>query len=97
MPCYGNRLGALAVPLCKMTRMGTSWRALPSGHLVALSRTQELLLDMGPVVEDLVLVCVQLKRIWVETAQTSQEARELVVRSRRQRLGLRLLPHADTA
>jgi hypothetical protein len=80
-----------------MTRMGASWRALPSGHLVALSRTQELLLDMGPVVEDLVLVCVQLKCISMEAAQTRQEARELMVRSRRQRLGLRLLQRADTA
>jgi hypothetical protein len=65
--------------------------------MVALSRTQELLLDMVPVVEDLVLVCAQLESIQLEAAQTRQEARELVVRSRRQRLGLRLLHRADTA
>lgn len=47
----------------KMTRMATSWHALPNGDLVALSRTQELLLDMVPVVEDLLLVCTQLKSI----------------------------------
>ena len=80
-----------------MTRMGASWRALPSGHLVALNRTQELLLDMLPVAEDLVVVSVQLKCIGMEAAQTRQEARELVVRSRRQRLGLRLLQRADMA
>lgn len=80
-----------------MTRMGASWRALPGGHLVALSRTQELLLDMVPVVEDLVLVCAQLKCIRVEAAQTRREAHELVVRSRRQRLGLRLVQRAETA
>jgi hypothetical protein len=77
--------------------MSASWQALPSGHLVALSRTQELLLDMEPVVEDLVLVCVQLKCIQREVSQTRLEARDLVVRSRRQRLGLRLLQRADTA
>jgi len=77
--------------------MGASWRALPNGDLVALSRTQELLLDMVPVVEDLALVCVQLKCLRMEAAQTRQEAHELVVRSRRQRLGLRLLQRAETA
>jgi len=80
-----------------MTRMGASWRALPSGHLVALSRTQELLLDIEPVVEDLAILCIQLKWIRKEVAQTRREARELVVRSRRQRLGLRLLQCTDTA
>jgi len=77
--------------------MGASWRALPSGHLVALSRTQELLLDMAPVVEDLVFVCHQLNDIQMQVSQTRDEAHELVVRSRRQRLGLHLLQRTDTA
>jgi len=76
--------------------MGTSWHALPGGHLVALSRTQELLLDMSPVVEDLVIACAQLKWTWIEIAHTRREARELVIRSRRQRLGLHLIQGADT-
>lgn len=76
-------------------RMSTSWRALPSGHVVALSRTQELLLDMVPVAEDLVSVCAELKCIRLEAVHTRHEAHELVVRSRRQRLGLRLVQRAD--
>ena len=76
--------------------MGTSWHALPGGHLVALSRTQELLLDMSPVVEDLLIACAQLKCTWIEIAQTRREACELVIRSRRQRLGLHLIQGADT-
>jgi len=79
-----------------MADMGTSWRALPGGHLVALSRTQELLLDMSPVVEDLLIACAQLKCTWIEIAQTRREARELVIRSRRQRLGLHLIQGTDT-
>ena len=80
-----------------MTRMAVSWRVLPSGHLVALSRTQELLLDMAPVVEDLVLAQAQLKCVQGEVSRTSDEAHELVIRSRRQRLGLRLLQRTDAA
>jgi hypothetical protein len=52
---------------------------------------------MAPVVEDLVLAQAQLKCVQGEVSRTSDEAHELVVRSRRQRLGLRLLQRTDAA
>ena len=78
-----------------MTHMSVSWRALPTGHLVALSRTQELLVEMVPLVEDALFLRAELKRIRIEAARARQEAHELVLRSRRQRLGLRLVQRAS--
>lgn len=80
-----------------MARMAASWRVLPSGHLVALSRTQELVLDMAPVAEDLALTCLQLNCLQRNISETTREAHELLVRSRRQRLGLRLLQREEPA
>ena len=51
---------------------------------------------MVPVVEDLVHACAQLECIKTKADQTRDQAHTLVVRSRRQRLGLRLLQRADT-
>lgn len=87
----------LAVSSRRMTHMAASWRVLPSGHPVALSRTQELLLDMAPVAEDLVVACLQLDHVRRELSHTAREAHELAVRSRRQRLKLRLLQREDPA
>lgn len=75
--------------------MHDCWEVLPSGQLVPLRRTQELLADTVPILEDLLAVCVELTCVRQEADATKRTAHELVVRSRRQRLGLRLLNRTD--
>jgi hypothetical protein len=76
--------------------MSSSWYLLPSGKLQKLTRTQDLLVELKPVVEDMAVACQQLRLATAACAQTRNEARRLIVRARRQRLGLRLLANGDS-
>ena len=76
--------------------MSTSWYVLPSGKLQALTRTQDLLVELVPVVEDLCDACEQLRYAMAESVQTRQEARRLIVRARRQRLALQVVTKGDS-
>jgi len=71
--------------------MSTSWYLLPNGKLQALTRTQDLLVELVPVVQDMSAACEQLRRAMAESVQIRQEARGLIVRARRQRLGLHIV------
>jgi hypothetical protein len=71
--------------------MSTSWYVLPTGRLMTLTTTQDLLVDLAPVVEDMSIACQQLQCVVAESIQTRDEARRLIIRSRRQRLGLELV------
>ena len=71
--------------------MSNSWYVLPNGKLVALTTTQELLVELRPVVEDMRVACQRLHCILVESVQGREEARRLLIRSRRQRLDLQLV------
>jgi hypothetical protein len=75
--------------------MATSWYVLPSGELRTLTRTQDLLVELVPVVEDLCAACEQLRCVIAESEQTRQEARRLIVRARRQRLALQVVTNRD--
>lgn len=68
-----------------------SWYLLPSGELTPLTTTQALLLDLAPVVEDTMAAYQDLKVALARARYTTTQARELIVRSRRQRLELRLI------
>lgn len=74
-----------------MSPRPSSWRVLPNGNVLPLTDTQDLLLDMVPVVEDMLDACDALGAMIAKSAQTRQEARDLIVRSRRQRLELHLI------
>ena len=71
--------------------MPNSWFLDPCGTLRPLTATQDLLIELVPVVEDMTDACQQLRVAIAECAPTRDEARRLVVRSRRQRLGLQLV------
>jgi hypothetical protein len=71
--------------------MSSSWYLLPSGQLAILTRTQDLLVDLMPVVEELAGACERLQSALAECGHTRDEAQRLIVRSRRQRLGLQLV------
>ena len=68
-----------------------SWQVLPEGRLVPLTTTQDLLCDMVPLVEDMVVLAQELRSTIAQCAKTRAETHALVVRSRRQRLGLGLV------
>jgi hypothetical protein len=76
--------------------MLSSWYLLPTGKLQKLTRTQDLLVELKPVVEDLIVAYQQLRLATAACARTRGEARSLIVRARRQRLGLRLLANGDS-
>ncbi len=76
--------------------MSSSWYLLPGGRLQKLTSTQDLLVELRALVEDAIVACEQLRLLTRACQQTQAEARCLIVRARRQRLGLRLLEHGDS-
>jgi len=76
--------------------MSSSWYLLPSGQLQKLSRTQDLLVELKPLVEDMAAACQLLRLTMAACGETRDEARRLIVRARRQRLGLLLLANGDS-
>jgi hypothetical protein len=72
-----------------MTAM--SWYLLPNGQLLPLTTTQDLLIDLVTVGEDMAAARERARRTAADCARTEDEAHRLLVRSRRQRLQLRLV------
>jgi hypothetical protein len=56
-----------------------------------LTTTEDLLVELVPVVEDMTVAYQQLRCAMAEAVQRRDEARRLLVRSRRQRLDLQLV------
>jgi hypothetical protein len=77
--------------------MSSSWYLLPNGKLLPLTTTQELLVELVPVIEDLAVAQQQLQSAIAQSAQARDEARRLIVRSRRQRLNLHVVPEDDAS
>jgi hypothetical protein len=73
-----------------------SWYLLPSGQLLPLTTTQDLLVELVPVVEDMAAARERVRSAVADCTQTGDEARRLIVRSRRQRLDLRLVATRDS-
>jgi hypothetical protein len=69
-----------------MGERASSWYRLPNGRYRRLTTTQDLLSEMLPAAEDLQDARDELARILRAVAKTRNEAQELLVRSRRQRL-----------
>jgi len=76
--------------------MSSAWYLLPSGKFLPLTTTQDLLVDLAPVVEDMTVACRQLQGAMTESIQTLAEARRLILRSRRQRLDLHVVTKDDS-
>ena len=79
----------------RRTPESPSWYVLSSGELLPLTTTQALLVDLAPMVEDMNAAYLDLKLAVAESVQMRNEARELIVGSRRQRLDLRLYKGAS--
>src|SRR5689334_4014328 len=71
---------AADVPL-EVTRL--CGRGLPSAKLQKLTRTQDLLVELKAVVEDMTVAFQQLRLATTVCAQTRDEARRSIVRARR--------------
>jgi len=76
--------------------MSSSWYLLPNGKLMPLTSTQDLLVELVPVVEDMTVAYQQLLNVLAESLQRRDETRRLLVRSRRQRLDLQLVTKDDS-
>jgi hypothetical protein len=76
--------------------MSSSWYLLPNGKLMPLTSTQDLLVELVPVVEDMTVAYQQLLSVVAESVQRLDETRRLLVRSRRQRLDLQLVTKDDS-
>jgi len=76
--------------------MSTGWYLLPSGKLLPLTKTQDLLIELAPVAEDMIVARQQLECAMTESTQAHAEARRLIVRSRRQRLDLQVVTKDDS-
>jgi hypothetical protein len=68
-----------------------SWYALPNGTLLPLRQTQDRLIELVPVVEDLLVAYEELVCAVKASVLQREEARLLIIRARRQRLGLELV------
>jgi hypothetical protein len=73
-----------------------SWYLLPSGRLLPLTTTQDLLVELVPVVEDMAAARERVRSAVADCTRTGDDARRLIVRSRRQRLDLRLVATDDS-
>jgi hypothetical protein len=71
--------------------MSNSWYVLPNGKPMALTATQDLLVELVPVVEDMTIACQRLRCALAESVRRLEETRRLIIRSRRQRLDLQLI------
>jgi hypothetical protein len=77
--------------------MATStWYLHRTGKLLALTRTQDLLVELAPVVEDMTVACQELRCAVAESVKQRDEARRLIIRARRQRLGLQLAANGQS-